>query len=86
MAHLIARTGNELTIEVKVTKDGSLLEAEDAIQNACNEVELLATEKALKNFDTDGSPPSNGGANGRLSQPPQFEFRGDFKATYIILF
>ncbi|WP_428354734.1 hypothetical protein [Methyloprofundus sp.] len=54
MAHLISRTGNELTIQVKVNIDGSLLEAEDTIQNACNEVGLLATEKALKNFDTDG--------------------------------
>ena len=54
MAQVISRTGNELTIEVKVNIDGSLLEAEDSIQNACNEVGVLATEKALKNFDTDG--------------------------------
>jgi hypothetical protein len=32
------------------------LDAEDTIQHACNEVGLLATEEALKNFDTDGSP------------------------------
>ena len=60
MARLTARTENELTIEVKVTIDGSLLEAEDAIQNACNEVGLLATEKALKNFDTDGANRAKG--------------------------
>ena len=56
MAQLISRTGNELTIEVKINIDGTLLEVEDTIQNACNEVGLLATEKALKNFDTDGRP------------------------------
>lgn len=60
MAQLISRTGNELTIAVKINIDGSLLDAEDTIQNACNEVGLLATEKALKNFDTDGRPLQTG--------------------------
>jgi hypothetical protein len=55
MAQIITRRGNELTIQIKVTIEGSLLDAEDAIQNACNEVGLLATEEALKNFDTDGA-------------------------------
>ena len=61
MTQLISRTGNELTIQVKINIDGSLLEAEDTIQNACNEVGLLATEKALKNFDTDGRTLQTGG-------------------------
>ena len=61
MAQLISRTGNELIIEVKINIDGSLLDAEDSIQNACNEVGLLATEKALKNFDTDGKARQTGG-------------------------
>lgn len=54
MIQITSRNGNELTIAVKVNISGSLLEAEDAIQNACNAVGLLATEKALENFDTDG--------------------------------
>lgn len=60
MARIIARQGNELTIQDKVTIDGPLLDAEDRIQNACNEVELLAAGEALKNFDTDGSPLKTG--------------------------
>jgi hypothetical protein len=54
MTQLIVRNGNELTIEVKVKIDGSLLEAEDSIQNMCNEVGLLATTNSLDNFDTNG--------------------------------
>lgn len=61
MAQLIARYGNELTIQVKVTIEGPLLNAEETIQNACNEVGLLATQEALNNFDTDGGPLETGG-------------------------
>ncbi len=42
MIQITSRNGNELTIAVKVNISGSLLEAEDAIQNACNAVGLLA--------------------------------------------
>jgi hypothetical protein len=55
VADLIKQEGTELIIAVKVNITGSLLEAEDAIQNACNEIGCLATEEALKRFDTDGS-------------------------------
>ena len=34
---------------------GSMLEAEDRIQQAVNEVGCLATEQTLQQFDTDGS-------------------------------
>jgi hypothetical protein len=37
MAQLIIRIGNELTIEVKINIEGFLLEAEETIQNGCNE-------------------------------------------------
>ena len=56
MAKIISYEGRELTIEVKVKLTGSMLEMEDSIQDACNEVGSLATTEALKRFDTDGSP------------------------------
>ncbi len=71
MAKIIARQGNELTIQVKVTIEGSLLDAENMIQNACNEVGLLATEEALKNFDTDGSPLATGAIKWTAKPPSE---------------
>ena len=51
MAKILARQGNELTIQVKVTIEGSLLDAENMIQNACNEVGLLASDRgSLEEF------------------------------------
>ena len=56
MAKLINQKEQELTIEIKVKIGGSLLEVENNILDACNEVGNLATEKALEQYDTDGSP------------------------------
>jgi hypothetical protein len=83
MAQLIARTGNELTIEVKVNIDGSLLQAEDAIQNACNEVGLLATEKALKNFDTDGTPLQTGDIKWTAKPPSEKKYQTPYGVVEV---
>lgn len=56
MAEIIARSGNELTIQVTVKLSGSLMEIENTILDSCNEVGCLATTEALQKFDTDGSP------------------------------
>lgn len=49
-------TDNELTIEVKIKLTGSMLESEQMILEACNQVGQLATAESLKRFDADGSP------------------------------
>ena len=56
MAKITQIDGDELTIEVKVRITGTLLESEQAILDACNEVGNTATGYAIKKFDTDGSP------------------------------
>lgn len=53
---VIAREGDRITLQVTVDISGSMLQAEENILDACNEVGCLATEKALQRFDTDGSP------------------------------
>jgi hypothetical protein len=53
---IISRKGDELTLQVKIDISGSMLEAEEKIQAACNAVGSLSTEKALEYFDTDGTP------------------------------
>ncbi len=56
MAEIIARNGNELTIQITLQLSGSLLEMENTILDSCNEIGCLATTEALQKFDTDGSP------------------------------
>jgi len=56
MAEIIARNGNELTIQLTLQLTGSLLEMENTILDSCNEIGSLATTEALQKFDTDGSP------------------------------
>lgn len=56
MTTISQQNKSKITIEVTISLQGSILEIEDNIQNACNEVGTLATQKALEKFDTDGSP------------------------------
>jgi hypothetical protein len=56
MAKVVSKSGNEVTVEVRVQLKGSLLEMEGAIQEATNAVGCCITEEALKRFDADGSP------------------------------
>jgi hypothetical protein len=56
VVEVVSRSGNEVTVSVTVRLAGSLLEMEDAIQEATNAVGCCLTEEALGRFDTDGSP------------------------------
>lgn len=57
MSKIIEQTANSLIIQVKIDLSGrSLMEIENRILDACNEVGCMTTEKALEKFDTDGSP------------------------------
>lgn len=55
MAEVIAVNDNEVILQVRVTLSGSMLEVEEKIQSAVNEVGSLATSEALKRFDTTGA-------------------------------
>ena len=56
MAKVVRRSGDEVTVEVTVRLNSSLLEMEATIQEASNAVGCCLTEEALKRFDTEGSP------------------------------
>jgi hypothetical protein len=60
-ASVVSMEGDVLTLEVKVSLSGSMLESEEAILKALNEAGCLATGRALERFDTDGSPILFGG-------------------------
>ncbi len=55
MAEIITRNGEEITIQITLKLDGSMLEMEDAIQKGVNEVGCIATKEALSKFDATGA-------------------------------
>ena len=60
-ATIISHVNNTLTIQVEIKLSSSMLESEESILQAVNEVGNLSTSEALKQFDTDGSPLFIGG-------------------------
>jgi len=56
MAIITSQNKSEITIEVTIDLKGSIMDMEDTIQDASNQIGVLATKKALQTFDTDGSP------------------------------
>lgn len=57
---LIEVKGTQVKIELRVELSRSMLETEEAIQEALNEAGGLASREALGYFDTDGGPPPIG--------------------------
>ena len=55
-ASLIHQGDQVVTIQIEVQLTDSMLESEERIQDALNEGGNLATQKALEQFDADGSP------------------------------
>ena len=55
-ATIVSRSSTGIVIQVTVAFHGSMLEAENAIQDAVNSVGQLATAEQLQHFDADGSP------------------------------
>jgi len=49
-------TEDSITIEVTIGFTRSMLESEEIITTALNDVGRLASRKALEQFDTDGTP------------------------------
>lgn len=53
-AKIVRKEGKKLIIEMTVDLNDSMLDSEEAIQVSLNEAGALATEEALKQFDTQG--------------------------------
>lgn len=56
MAEVIAVNDDEVVIQVRIKLNGSMLDRDESIQSAVNDVGCLATSEALKRFDTTGAP------------------------------
>src|ERR1700737_4486897 len=74
-ASIVSRSQSSFTVQIEIPFGTSMLESEEAIQDAVNEGGVLATEEALGRFDTDGSPIVIGGtrltSKGRVSKDYQ---------------
>ena len=55
-ALVVERQENSVTIQIQVPLSRSMLDTEETIQQVLNKAGVLATTKALKQFDTEGSP------------------------------
>lgn len=55
-ARLKTSSSNSLTIEVTIPLSKSMLKMEENIRDGLNKAGCIATQSALSNFDTDGSP------------------------------
>ena len=53
---LISQQGNERVYQISVKFTDSMLESEDLIQDAVNDLGKEATHDLLKTFDADGTP------------------------------
>lgn len=75
MTTIIQRANGEVTFQVTVHLGGTLLEMEEAIQAAVNDLGRCATEEALQRFDTDGSPIRHGPVNwtARSRDPKEYQ-------------
>jgi hypothetical protein len=60
-AKLVSVDDTQVKLEVTVELSRSMLNTEERIQQSLNEAGCIATEAALKYFDTDGSPLEIGG-------------------------
>src|SRR3954463_3802909 len=55
-ATIIERQETSVTVQVTIALSRSMLDTEEAIQQALNQAGVLATTEALQQFDTDGTP------------------------------
>src|SRR3954462_5534049 len=55
-ASIVARSESSFTVQVEIPYGSSMLDFEQAIQDRLNRAGVVATQEALQQFDTDGSP------------------------------
>jgi hypothetical protein len=55
-ASIVARSETSFTVQVEIPYGSSMLDFEQSIQDRLNQAGVVATQEALQQFDTDGSP------------------------------
>ena len=74
-AQIVDRSQENFTVQIKIPYSKSMLDFENIIQSKINDVGKIATNEALVQFDTDGSPIIIGGkkwtSKGKIFKPYQ---------------
>ena len=73
-ATIVARSESSFTVQVEVPYGSSMLDFEQAIQDRLNQAGVVATQEALQQFDTDGTPITIG--------PVKFTSKGPLPKEY----
>ena len=73
-AVIVARSETSFTVQVEIPYGPSMLDFEQAIQDRLNQAGVVATQEALQQFDTDGSPITIG--------PVKFTSKGPLPKEY----
>ncbi len=73
-ATIVARSESSFTLQVEVPYGSSMLDFEQTIQERLNQAGVVATQEALQQFDTDGSPITIG--------PVKFTSKGQLPKEY----
>ena len=61
---VVSHKGGTVRLQIDIDINGSLLDVEERIQDAVNDLGRAATGLALEQFDTDGSPVITGPTKG----------------------
>ena len=73
-ATVVARSQTSFTVQVEIPYGSSMLDFEQTIQERLNQAGVVATQEALQQFDTDGSPITVG--------PVKFTSKGQLPKEY----
>ena len=73
-AAIVARSETSFTVQVEIPYGSSMLDFEQAIQDRLNQAGVVATQEALQQFDTDGTPITIG--------PVKFTSKGPLPKQY----
>ena len=73
-AAIVARSETSFTVQVVIPYGSSMLDFEQAIQDRLNQAGVVATQEALQQFDTDGTPITIG--------PVKFTSKGPLPKEY----
>ena len=73
--HIVSSDANSVTLQITIPFEGSMLASEERIQTELNAAGVLASGKALEQFDTEGSPLELGGVlyTSKGQQPKSYQ-------------
>ena len=74
-ATIVARSETSFTVQVEIPYGSSMLDFEQVIQDRLNQAGVVATQEALQQFDTDGSPITIGSVKFTSKDPLPKEYQ-----------